>query len=256
VLKLRQDLLLTSEIHLWPLRDFSLTYLFNATLFKFADIGAGIMGDRMFPVDDSITTPPIGAGNTNKFTFKGTKVTLRLALDFKRFLPFKEVWGENDWRIYSEACWNGLKNYTVADSSNFLYPGYSDLKKRLPVVIGFSVPTCKLLDVLSVEGEWWDNDFANSYGGVYVTGYSLPPNPATYAQMPYGDRRVDDYGGPWHWSVYAKKTIVKNLRVAAQVGRDHTLIETCFSGATNIDPEEAVDGKGNWVWMAKVEFGL
>ena len=255
VLALRQDLLLTSEIHLWPLKDFSLSYLVNMTLFRFADIGAGIMGDRMFPVNDSLEKPPSPYFSYFRFSFGGTKVMLRLALDFKRILPFKELWGKNDWRIYSEACWNGIKNCAITDTNAkalLQYPGYNDLKKRLPVVFGFNVPTCKLLDVLSIEGEWWNNNFANSYWGVFNAGYQLNPDPYPYP----GGNRFDPYGGRWHWSVYAKKTVAKNIRIAAQAARDHTLIETAFSGPSNADPQEAMDGKGNWGWMAKIEYGF
>jgi len=40
------------------------------------------------------------------------------------------------------------------------------------------------------------------------------------------------------------------------VGRDHTFIETSFSGLSNGDPQECMDGKGNWGWMAKIEYGF
>jgi hypothetical protein len=255
VLSLHQDLLLTSEINLWPLRDFSLTYLFNGTLFRFADLGAGIMGNRMFTVDSRITRPPVST-NPHNFTFSSTKVMFRLALDFKRFLPLKELWGVNDWRIYGEACLNGLDNYPIKDTTSNLYPGYDKLINRLPVVAGINVPTCNILDVLSAEAEWWDVKFANSYGGVYSAGYVLSPNPYPYQRKPGGDRRVDPFVGSLHWSIYAKKTILQNIRLVAQVSQDHTFIETTFSGVSNIDPEEAVDGHGNWGWMAKVEYGF
>lgn len=249
---LRQDVLLTSEIHLWPLRDFSLSYLVSYNLMQFADIGAGIMGDRLFPVDDSLDKPTASV-NPNRFTFGGTKVMFRVAFDFKRFLPVNERWGKNDLRLYSEACLNGLKNYPITDTANILYPGYNKLGKRMPVLFGFNVPTFGLLDILSIEGEWWDNNFANSYWGVFNVGYAMPPNPYKY---PTASRSADPYGGPWHWSVLAKKTIVKNIKLTGWVGRDHTFIETSHSGLSNNDPQEAMDGKGNWAWMAKVEYGF
>jgi hypothetical protein len=251
MVKLRQDLLFTSEIHLWPMGDFSLTYLFNATILKSLDFGAGIMGDRMFPVNDTLTKPP-SSSTKFRFHFGGTKLMLRLALDLKRFMPLQELWGESDWRIYSEACVNGIENYPITDSNLIEYPGYDNVKKRVPVLFGFYVPTCKILDVLSIEGEWWDNDFANSYWGVFNAGYQLNPNPYPYPAT----NRFDPYGGAWHWSVYAKKTVAKNIRIAAQVGRDHSMIETAFSGPSNGDPQEAMDGKGNWGWMTKIEFGF
>jgi hypothetical protein len=213
------------------------------------------MGNRMIAVDSRITRPPVST-NSNDFTFASTKVMFRLALDFKRFLPLQDLWGANDWRVYGEACLNGLDNYPIKDSTSNLYPGYESLKNRLPIALGINIPTCKILDVLSAEAEWWDIKFANSYGGVYSAGYALSPNPYPYQVKPKGDRRVDPFGGAWHWSIYAKKTILPNIRLVAQVSRDHTFLETTFSGVSNIDPEEAMDGLGNWGWMAKIEYGF
>ena len=113
-------------------------------------------------------------------------------------------------------------------------------------------PPVNYLTFLSVEGEWWADNFANSYWGVFNKGYALNPNPWPYSTA----NRIDPYGGMWHWAVYAKKTIANNIRFVAQVGRDHTFIETAFSGGSNGDPQEAEDGKGNWGWMAKVEYGF
>jgi len=260
---LRQDLLLTSEMYLWPLRDFSLSYLVGCKVFNFADIGAGIMGDRMFSVDENLTTPPPSAQTPvgGDFSFAGTKVMTRAAIDFKAFLPdLKNVFGENDLRLYSEACWNGLKNYPVPESLGGApdpnYPGYNDLKRRLPVLIGFNVPTFGALDVLSCEAEWWNDNYANSYWNVYPLGggYIEVPNPTVYGSSPSDHR--EPYGGPWHWSFYAKKTLLKRLKIIGQVARDHTVLNTALTGTVDGDPEEAMDGKGNWGWMAKFEYGF
>jgi hypothetical protein len=248
---LKQELLLTSELYLWPLRDFSLTYMVGYDMTHFAEIYAGIQGNRLFPVDDTLTTPPTSF-NKNRFTFASTKVMLKGAIDFKRFLPFKNLWGENDWRLYGELCLNGLKNYPISDTSDALYPGYNDIKTRMPISMGFNIPTCKLLDVLSVEVEYWKNDFANSYSGVYLKGNALPPNPIKYA----GSGHTDLYGGPWYWSAYAKKTILKNIKIMAQASRDHTVIATSETSSSTGDPQEAMDGLGNWMWMCKIEYGF
>jgi hypothetical protein len=261
VSSLRQDVLLTSEMYLWPLRDFSLSYLVGCKVFNFADIGGGIMGDRMFSVDENITSPsPLTQTPSGQdFSFAGTKVMARAAIDLKAFMPdLKNVFGENDLRLYSEACWNGLKNYPVPESLGGApdpdYPGYNDLKKRLPVLIGFNVPTFGALDVLSCEAEWWNDNFANSYWNVYPigAGNSEDPDPTIYGTH----NHIEPYGGPWHWSVYAKKTLLKHLKIIGQVARDHTVISTALTGTTDGDPEEAMDGKGNWGWMAKFEYGF
>lgn len=258
---LQADFLLTSETYLWPLRDFSLSLLVNYNLMKFADFGAGIMGARVFAVDDQMTNPPPGVQEQGcDFTFASTKLMFRVALDFKRFMPF-EFWGPNDFRLYGEACLNGLKNYpmdSIYASTSAFYPGYNDILKRIPVSMGFNIPTFKVLDVLSLEAEWWDNNFANSYWSVYPTigGYKELPNPTKYSVMLQQGHRIDPYGGAWHWSVYAKKTLFNNAKLVFQVARDHTILTTTLTGATNGDAEEAMDGFRNWGWMAKIEYGF
>ncbi len=257
---LKQDLLLTSEVYLWPLRDFSLSYLVGYNFMEFADVGAGVMGHRIFSVDGDITTPPpeIQFPAGGKFTFTSWKLMARLAFDFKKFLPFKDLLGPDEARLYGEACLNGLQNYGVTDTNNPNYPGYNDLMKRLPIAIGFNFPTFQFFDVLSLEGEWWNNDFANSYWAPYPTsgGYSQNANPMKYEKMLSQGYRIDPYGGPWHWSVYAKKTVIKNVALKFQAARDHSLLETSLTGGTNGDPEEAVDGLGNWMWMGKIEYNF
>jgi hypothetical protein len=257
---LKQDLLLTSETELWPLKDFSLSYVVSYNLFKFAEFGAGIMWDRLLAVDNKITNPPTPT-NPNNFSFQGTKVEFRGALDIKQFFPFRDVFGKNDLRLYGELCLNGLKNYPIIDTTNALYPGYNDLAKRMPILIGFNVPVFRLLDVLSIEAEWWDNSyqrdgntyyFANSYWAVFNKGNALTATPTVYG-LP---TRTEPYGGAWHWSVYAKKAILSNLNLVAQVARDHTFLQTSQTGPSNGDPQEAVDGRGNWTWLCKIEYGF
>ena len=81
-----EDLLLTSEIHDFPLMDFSLSYLASYNLAKVVDVGAGIDFDRLFPVLGSKTTPSsynsgdfndeyyTPSGDSGYYTFSGTKV--------------------------------------------------------------------------------------------------------------------------------------------------------------------------------------
>jgi hypothetical protein len=253
---LRQDVLLTSEIYLWPVRDFSLSYLVGYNVLQFADIGAGIMFDRLLSVNEAITTPSPTAQNGRHFSFAGTKVMFRAAFDFKRLMP-SSIWGANDMRLYGEAVLNGLKNYPDTASLDPFHPGYDKLEKRIPAMVGFNFPTFKALDVLSIEAEWWDNDFANSYWGVYPIGggYGTFPVPDRYGSGGQANH-LQPYGGKWHWSVYAKKTILQNLKLTLQFARDHTIITTSETANTNGDPEEAMDGKGNWAWMSKVEYSF
>ena len=249
------DAMLTSEVYLWPLRDYSLSFLASFDRFKPFEVGAGIIADRMLSVDERLTTPPTDEQEPagTDFSFAGTKVVLRAAFNPKEFFPFRDIFGEKDLRFYTEVCLNGLKNYPV-DSTNANYPGYDSLSKRTLLLLGFNVPTFRVLDVLAVELEYWNNDFANSYWGAYPIGggYKQNPNPWNY-----GSRGAHtDPHGPWHWSVYMKKTIYRHFKFILQFSRDHTILETSLTGTSNGDPQESMDGLGNWMWMSKIEFNL
>ena len=146
-----------------------------------------------------------------------------------------------------------MKNHPVADTTSPHYPGYHDLKKRMPIAFGINLPAFRILDVLAIEAEWWDNDFANSYWGVY-TGNKQEPYPWKYGSAVSG--RIDPYGGPWHWSVFMQKTLLERVKLKAQAARDHTMLETGETGTSNGDSQEAMDGRGTWAWMGKIEFSF
>jgi hypothetical protein len=246
----RQDLMLTSEIYLWPLKDFSLTYLANYNIWNFVEVGAGVMGHRCISVEKSLTTPPEST-NPNGFTFRGVKLMAKLAFDFKRFIPFR-IFGKNDLRLYGEVCLNGIEDYPIYDTTNILYPGFDDFTKRLPAMFGFNIPTCNILDRLSLELEYWESDFANAYTGVYLVGYAQPPDPVKYSESGHRRKR----GTPWYWSIFAQKTLFDHLIFKLQFARDHTVIETSQTGISTADPQEAMDGLGDWSWMCKIEYNF
>ncbi|MBN1578520.1 MAG: hypothetical protein JW913_18300 [Chitinispirillaceae bacterium] len=297
--RFKHDLLLTSEIYLWPLRDFSLTYLCDGNLFDIAHVGIGIMGHKLISVDNSLTTPP-ASYNPNHFTSRSIKTTFMLSINPKRFIT-SDFFGEKDLRLYTEQFVNGWENYPINDSTNARYPGYDDVAKRVISLYGFNWPTHPLAsytvipgvlaffyngskingptlvaegagiisgvgmwllerfvdkkfrpDVISIEAERWKNDFANSYTIVFLDGYASPPEPVKYSNSGH----LQPYGGPWHWSIFAEKTILDRLSFKAQIARDHSVIQTARQVSSTGDPQEAMDGIGNWGWMFKIQYGF
>ena len=103
----------------------------------------------------------------------------RLSVDPKGFLPsgFKDMCGNEDFKIYAEAAILGFTNITAYKDSmdpntGLPVPGkfaidssknyYSRISQRIPVMFGFTLPTFKLLDYLSAEWEWYGWPFAPS----------------------------------------------------------------------------------------------
>jgi hypothetical protein len=257
---IRQDLLLTTMTDVRPFYDFSLTYMADIAVGKVFDVSGGVQFDHLISVDENETSPKSeyvyygylnAPGDTGYYTFAGTKLMLRFMFDPKRFFnaPF---FGEKDGIIYAEAAVLGLKNYpkcNAVDTTNILSNlyGYDKLLEKMPIMFGVNVPTFKILDVLSIEGEWFGSKYADSYHNYY----NLRPVPATNPN----DLTDFDYAhDDWKWAVYAKKTIWGGLSFIGLAGRDHLRIKTFITkdqdwGATLVK-------NNHWYWMLKLKYSF
>ena len=262
---LHQDLLLTFETDIPPFYDASLSYLANCDIGKFLNVGAGVEFAHLISVDGSQTSPintrtkyTVGGDTTSKYyTFRGIKIMGRLSFDPKPFIPGSgSIFGKEDLKIYGEAAILGLQNYPANDSANsFLSThnniwGYDSLKNKIPVLLGFNVPMFKVLDVFSVEAEWYGCPYPNNYATELGKGNSQSlPLPDWYGR---GDRGyvVQDN---WKWSVYLKKMFMnEHFGVIVQCARDHIRLESLMDEAKFYDLEESLGQKRMWSWMVKL----
>ncbi len=237
---LHQDLLLTSEAEMYPLQDYSLTYIVSGKAGSVLEAGGGISFARLWPVNAHATTPDtmnaivVNGDTTGYYTFRGIKLMALISFDPKA-LFVSDVFGKNDLRLYSEAAVLGVKNYPVY---------YNDLLQRLPVMMGFNVPAFKLLDVLSLEVEWYDSRYPDSYYNEYIMRIPQPvmPPDANYAH------------NDWKWTVYAKKTFAGHVCLIGQAANDH--IRTLTLDPLKQDREETLVKPGHWYYMVKTQFSF
>jgi hypothetical protein len=259
---LHQDLLLTFETDIPPYYDASLSYIANCDVGKYLNVGVGVEFAHLISVDESQTTPvstrtkyTIGNDTTSHYyTFRGTKLMGRVSFDPKPFIPFA-IFGKEDLKMYAEAAILGVQNYPANDSINStnsnhnnIY-GYDTLKNRIPVLIGFNVPTFRLLDVLSIEGEWYGCNYPNNYATELGKGnlQSLPL-PDFYGRSDWGYVTEDN----WKWSIYMKKMFKHDhFGVIMQLARDHMRVESLLDEAKYYDLEESLGQKRMWAWMMK-----
>jgi hypothetical protein len=247
-LKLTADGLITSAAMLYPLQDFSPTLIAGITFAGVVELGGGIMLDRFFSVNKHYTiyeddlTPDVdtATGDTLYMRFSGTKVMARTVIDPKPLIPEflkEELLGVNDLRLYCEAAILGWKNYKRY---------YPDRAKRTIVVVGFNVPTLKVLDVFSVEWEWYGSPYPNSINEIYM---QLQPFP----EVPTGSfaKKEDDE----KWSVYMNRSFFGGrFALTGQVARDHLRLahfqdDLAFT-------REAITEKDHWHWMMKMQCGF
>jgi hypothetical protein len=226
---LHGNLFLTSEMT-YPVQDFSLAGLVSADVLNGAiDLGGGIQFQRLIPVDTKRTTPRTEKNisyadtvnhDTTYYSYSGTKMMARICFDIKKLLPMS-ILGEEDFKVYSEYAILGLKDY-----DRF----YDNISERMPFMFGMNIPGFKLIDLISLEFEYYTNPYYNNnrnqlYADIDNTMPAVPnvsKDPSTdptqnggYGVVTTGDHR-------WKWSLFAKKRIGKNFEIIAQAARDHS----------------------------------
>jgi len=284
---INQNLLLTSEAETYPYGDVSLSYLASFNVYKKAlTLGGGICAYRVFPVDEKATTPhlggangtiaeiknvrpgfdflgnPITIGDTTFFSFAGTKLMFHATIDPKAFFQsdIMNIFGKDDCKLYGELAILGLKNYPVyVDSLNGIGTNpdmtvrYDILKERMPFMIGFNIPTFKILDVVSFEWEYWANRYCNNrfnqLCGSTGTRYPLP------TQLFLSSNCLDsNSAGKVKWSIYARKEF-KNMSIVAQFGRDHRQVFNMSDPRFSDYGDNLIKAK-DWYYLIKVGYGF
>ena len=252
---LHQDILLTSSNLIPPLVDFSLSYLVSYSIFKIVEVGAGVSFAHLFPVDNKITTPQNSAtqyldanDSVQHYTFAGTKPMVRFAIDPKPLIPW-DGFGKNDFRLYGEVCITGWENYnnydvTVDTSAGGIGNYYANRSDRTLYMLGFNVPTCNVLDVLSGELEWYPNRYPNS--GLYIFGQNSQPLPEPTLFPSGGTGKVY----PLYWDIYMKKTIVDKFSIILQFARDH--MRPINNNLQYQYTEDVLERKGDWWWAFRL----
>jgi hypothetical protein len=114
-------------------------------------------------------------------------------------------------------------------------------------MLGFNLPACKYLDVLSVEGEWWGNRYPNSMQGVVQDGLPLP--------FVEGTDQIDSTvykNDNLKWSIFGARTFAGRYRISFQAASDH--MRTFAWDWNRQDWEESLRGPNKWYIVVK--FGV
>jgi hypothetical protein len=209
------DFLATVHVTFYPTNDLSIADIVGVN-WRGIKLGAGLQFDRILPMTSMITTPknvaskvdPDHPMDTIYYSYAGTKFMTCLNLDLKKIIfgnDYPSIFGKEDAKLFFEMNILGLKNY---------YYFYENMRERIPIAFGFLLPTFKILDVLSLEFEY--------FGSRYPNSIDRPMN----ANNPYPDIQEglwdpnDFKDDDWKWSIYAKRSF-SNFAIIGQVARDH-----------------------------------
>ncbi|MBN1308797.1 MAG: hypothetical protein JXA18_12815 [Chitinispirillaceae bacterium] len=265
--RFNHHLFLTSEItdFLFPPGDFSLSYIADFSLPGILTVGGGTSLYRLLSINKRITTPkdretaysitnvrtitddfgnPAEIGDTSYLSFSGIKLMGRLSFDIKGVVPLdfiRKLFGEEDLKLYCETAVLGVKNYsnTIDTSKNY----YDELRKRVPVTVGFNVPAFRCLEVLNIEVEYYDSDYPNGFRRSFKDQFPLPDlenSQAVHEKL--------------KWSVYAKRTIGSHFSLIGQVANDHFIptSHTLIMGKGSQDLQDVTLRHGDWWWATKM----
>ena len=264
---LSYDLIFNSETDFYPSMDWTLSLLGRYDFLNrgFFELGAGVSFAHLISVYSdkydksglgSLTDPvdknPSGNmyikenGDTAFYTFRGTKVMCRFSLNpLALFKNTGSYFGKEDCKIYAEAIIIGIKSYPDTTAFGAPQPSYSKWQEKIPITFGINIPTFKLIDVLSLEFEWWNSKYYNDYRDIYIIS-SLPNAPA---QNP----NIDE--SPWKWSLYARKTFFDgHFAIIGQVARDHMRLPS--SRYEKANHREMLIEQGDWWWTTKFAFSF
>jgi hypothetical protein len=264
--KINADFLLAMEHDLPPLFGITPAIIVNAKPVEGVNIGAGAACNHCLPVKPSRESPHIEENQiiksvsydssseaytivrdtNNYYTFQGVKLMANASFDPKAFFPMPFL-GSEDLKIYSEVALLGVKNYSYY---------YEDRLQRMPVMVGLNLPTFKLLDILSLEVEYYNSKFVNNFTNlVYgqVPTWFIPPSATADEEA----RRASDIKQDnWKWSVYSKKTITKGIDIYAQAASDHLrTIQLNGGPLPTMVPATNHNGK-DWYYLIRLQFGI
>jgi hypothetical protein len=262
--RIKQDVFFTNELEQYPMHDFNLAYIATYSPGRPVEIGAGVCFAHLLTLDERKTTPwtdtiinsvadrpsmykwlayvDPNTGDTVPYTFRGIKAMARITIDPVWFLRSSPLLGKEDLKLYGEGAILGVKNY----------PGwYKNINERMPVMFGCNVPTFKLLDILSIEGEYCASRYWNSPYFVWNRRAPIPFTGNTQnVDLNTWEPKNDDH---WKWSLYASRKINTMVRFSAQVASDH-LSEMLYTGPppSAMGYREVVPRTQDWYYMMRM----
>ena len=124
-------------------------------------------------------------------------------------------------------------------------------------MLGLNIPTWGVLDLLSVEGEYWKNPYLNS--DFKVANSTTGPVAAPYldgnTNLGLSARDAVD-GDDFRWSVTATKSLWKSLSVTAKASSDHMQIMQLFTNRFDRSYGDVMLQKDSWYYVLRVQVAI
>jgi hypothetical protein len=189
-------------------------------------------------------TPP----KIEYYSAAGTLLMGRFTLDIKKVLE-SDIFGPEDLKIYGEAALLGLKDYPVY---------YTKKSERMPIMLGFNIPTFKLLDLFAVQVEQMKSPWLNNTSSVGRLGANTPHIPAeedlVLSEKTFNDMATKD---DFKWTVLIQKKLGSHITLSGQAASDHMrMVSSVYFYGPQLDHNEVTATSDHWYWMFQVGWGI
>lgn len=182
------------------------------------------------------------------YTNAGILLMGRASLDLKKIMS-SDLFGPQDLKLYSEIAVLGLKNYPVF---------YTKVTERMPIMFGINLPTFRLLDLLSVQGEVLRSPWLNNTAQIANGTNPVPALPQAFDRVAskneWNDLATKD---DWKWSILAKKKIGNFITISGQAANDHMrMVSSRYFYGPQYDHNEITVSSDHWYWMTQISWGI
>lgn len=270
---LRPEALLYMERDWEPTYDLTPAFLLTYKGGEAFQVGAGVAFNHLIAAKPSVASPkdrrsasyktPTGKDTLlttteildtaaipglSYYSFQGTKLMARASFNAQAIIQ-SDLLNPEDLKIYAEVALLGVKDYPIY---------YTNKAKRMPMMLGFNLPTFRLVDKMSFEVEYYDSDFPNSLEEVYQRTLPIPGSIGG-AGTTQRQAFVDSLGlnrknrDKVKWSFWLNKEISSGLGLYVQVASDH------FRPMDfNLKPtyEPITQRWDDWYYMIRLNFGI
>lgn len=248
----------------------------NATL---NGVNVGGPNGRVLGSNDGIYVDPNTGASIDSFvdveeyyTFRGIKLMGKATLDLKPLFPSRLL-GKDDLKFFGEMAILGVQDYPYY---------YEDITKRMPIMFGFNFPGFKVVDLISIQWEYynspWENSTYNPIWNQLPLPNNVPDNPTIYDTSTnlyqqtlstssqnfiskwstLGDFFATDN---WKWSILIQKKFNKYFKLSLQMADDNLRLKLNSGRSDYIPNTRGNDSPfnfftNNWYFMFRLDYGI
>jgi len=195
------------------------------------------------------TFDTLTANVETRLTFKAIELMGRFSLNLGSLFGMEEA-ASGPFKIFAEAALLGVENQPYY---------FENRSERIPIMMGINIPTFKVLDLVSVQAEYFKSPWPDNNFNVFHDGLPVPDLPPTAAgnsgpglyesRKAAGFYKKDDL----KWSIMLQKTLVPGWLMDLQIANDHFRGQDQYAQASALPVTQS---KSDWYYLLRFAWSM